>query len=914
MLRRPGPTLLLALLLTLTGLAGGGPVTTRPAHAAEAGIHRLPAVDRAAGPDRYTTAALLAAQTHPDGAATVVVTAATVGDPSNPSVGGLLAGPYAAQIGAAVLLTGPDSLPAATRQAIIDLAPDQVVAVGADGPAGMTGPVLEALADLGPVVRTHTDPDPTAAAIDLAAQTRRAGAGGPALVARLTSWPDVLVAATTAAALDGIVLPAVTEPTDRWYDLAGDDVVIVGGRAAVPGDVEDDLARRSVATARVGGATRQHTAAAAAELVTVRRDDIDTVWLARADQPADVLAAVPSVARAGVMLLIPPHDEPADPDSPAGHVLLPQVLAGAGQPCEADPERWCGHTVGVPAAGWIRMFAARTARPLTGRVMGGPAAITATVDTQLAFLLDTGAASGRADRSTGPCVALSASPDQPGAWQAEVDRHPAGTCFTVPAGVAHRQQITPRTGDRYIGQPGAIMDGATPLDGPWHHQVVAGRDVWTHQRPVDQTWVEASQCARPDRFPGRTCHTQDVFAIEAGHTSRFLRHAGTGADRTLQEALASAAQGADGDYVIVRSHPTDPAADAATVHLLIDPDDVGPLVVSTTATAFQGEQRTGGGWDDIDDVTIVGVEIRHYASHFQRGAINGKFADGWLVEDVHAHHNHAVGISLGRSGAARNITATDNGQLGFSAAGTAGGVVGTARIQLHGAELTGNNVLGVDPGWEAGAMKITGGVRGVDVTDTTIVDNDGYGLWLDIDNANAHLVGNTVDNPLAGIFYEISHGPALIAGNRVTQRSDRSVFISTSNGVLVTDNTLPGCRDTGRAVLVEDGRRRGQQADELTIVGPHGPLEWWGGAVDVRNHIDVGIAPDGWDNRPGFTVEDGPDSLADPAAARVLFEGNRWRANPAGRFLYANQMAGRQIPFDRWQSLGMDTGGASRPC
>ena len=43
--------------------------------------------------------------------------------------------------------------------------------------------------------------------------------------------------------------------------------------------------------------------------------------------------------------------------------------------------------------------------------------------------------------------------------QNQVNLFPAGTTFYLKAGTYGRQQVTPKSGDTFIGQPGAIMDG-----------------------------------------------------------------------------------------------------------------------------------------------------------------------------------------------------------------------------------------------------------------------------------------------------------------------------------------------------------------------------------------------------------------------------------------------------------------------
>jgi len=46
-----------------------------------------------------------------------------------------------------------------------------------------------------------------------------------------------------------------------------------------------------------------------------------------------------------------------------------------------------------------------------------------------------------------------------------MQRNPAGTTYLITAGVHRLEQVTPRDGDKFIGEPGAILSGAKLLTG-----------------------------------------------------------------------------------------------------------------------------------------------------------------------------------------------------------------------------------------------------------------------------------------------------------------------------------------------------------------------------------------------------------------------------------------------------------------
>jgi parallel beta-helix repeat protein len=49
-----------------------------------------------------------------------------------------------------------------------------------------------------------------------------------------------------------------------------------------------------------------------------------------------------------------------------------------------------------------------------------------------------------------------------------VDRYPAGTTFRLESGVHRRQSIVPRSGDVYLGESGAVLDGEDAIDVAFH--------------------------------------------------------------------------------------------------------------------------------------------------------------------------------------------------------------------------------------------------------------------------------------------------------------------------------------------------------------------------------------------------------------------------------------------------------------
>jgi hypothetical protein len=67
---------------------------------------------------------------------------------------------------------------------------------------------------------------------------------------------------------------------------------------------------------------------------------------------------------------------------------------------------------------------------------------------------------GATTTTTTPSNLKDAIPIAPGvSIQAVVDRHPPGTVFLIRSGIHVRQTVAPRNGDRFIGEPGSVLDG-----------------------------------------------------------------------------------------------------------------------------------------------------------------------------------------------------------------------------------------------------------------------------------------------------------------------------------------------------------------------------------------------------------------------------------------------------------------------
>lgn len=253
-------------------------------------------VQRIAGDDRFATAGELAGEV--DGDTLWVATGTEFADALTASATGT--GP--------VLLVTRDHAPQATLDAARSLdGIEQVHAVGGQG--AVTDETVEEVA--GAVGDASVSRSAGADRFDTAAQVSREthpSGAATAYVATGLAFADALTASVAAADDDAPVLLAgeqhLPEATRGELDrLDVDEIVLVGGQAAVAESVESELNEHADWVTRVAGSQRFETAAA----VSAHRglEPADEAFLATGEDFPDVLAAAPAAVSADAALLLP---------------------------------------------------------------------------------------------------------------------------------------------------------------------------------------------------------------------------------------------------------------------------------------------------------------------------------------------------------------------------------------------------------------------------------------------------------------------------------------------------------------------------------------------------------------------------------------------------------------------------------
>lgn len=228
-------------------------------------------------------------------------------------------------------------------------------------------------------------------------------------------------------------------------------------------------------------------------------------------------------------------------------------------------------------------------------------------------------------------------------------------------------------------------------------------------------------------------------------------------------------------------------------------DDPVKRKIELTVASFAFESTA-------NDVLIRNITVEKFASAAQKGAIHAREGTRWIIENCEARLNSGAGLSVGNGSRVHNCDVHHNGQIGIEGNGN--------DILIERSRIWANNIYGFDATWEAGGVKIALS-DGVTFRGNHVYDNDGPGLWCDIDCRNVLYEENLVENNQdVGIFHEISF--KAVIRNNVLRRNglgDRGWFwgadilLAASENVLVTDNTLTVASGRCGIILIDQGRR-----------------------------------------------------------------------------------------------------------
>jgi len=368
----------------------------------------------------------------------------------------------------------------------------------------------------------------------------------------------------------------------------------------------------------------------------------------------------------------------------------------------------------------------------------------------------------RAGVNSSPCPANAIAIAPHALIQGAVDLAGDGAAFCLKNGIHRAQAVRPRSKQRFYGEGQTVLNGSQLLTGFRRD----GQYWMTNSRL--QPRAKHGECL--PRAP--LCNQPEALFID---------------DRPLSKVSSRDALASNTFYIDYTR---------GEIYLVDDPTD---RTVEVTVAPFAFESAAA-------DVLISNVTVEKYASAAQKGAIHAREGVRWTVDNCEVRFNSGAGISVGTGSRVRNCDVHDNGQIGIEGNGS--------DIRIEDSHIWSNNIYGFDATWQAGGIKIAQSDR-VTFLGNHVHDNDGPGLWCDIDCRDVLYEGNLVENNRdVGIFHEISF-KALIRNNMVRRNGlgDRGWFwgadivLSGSEGVEVTGNTLTVAHGRCGIMLIDQGRR-----------------------------------------------------------------------------------------------------------
>ncbi len=357
--------------------------------------------------------------------------------------------------------------------------------------------------------------------------------------------------------------------------------------------------------------------------------------------------------------------------------------------------------------------------------------------------------------------------------QSAVNANPAGTAFLIKTGIHRNQQVTPKSGNSFVGEEGAILSGAvllTTFTQEGSYFVASGRD---------ESGQAVGQCKTG--YP-RCNHPENLFFNDVP-----LRHVAS-----LSEVSDDTTWFFDysNDKVYFRKNPAGQKVE-----------------LSSSRFAFAN--------GTANNVLIRGLTIEKYASPAQMAAIGDHSGAGenWKVEHNILRWIHGSGVNLGKNGRAYKNKMYENG-------GRGAGLIWLSNQFISGAVFEGNTsyrhciYFGIDCGWDGGGMKFTRG-ENILVKDNHVYENDGRGLWSDVFIKNIIYEGNIVENNVGpGINHELSYD-AIVRNNTVKGNGTgfsiwgwgAQILIQNSTDVEVHDNTVVVPANADGIAILNSGAR-----------------------------------------------------------------------------------------------------------
>jgi hypothetical protein len=437
---------------------------------------------------------------------------------------------------------------------------------------------------------------------------------------------------------------------------------------------------------------------------------------------------------------------------------------------------------------------------------------------------------------------------------AKVSAAPEGTAFRLRPGVYRLQQFSPKAGQSFSGDPGAVLSGARVLTN------------WVQE---GGHWVDGGQTQEGEVRLALSC--EDVRPGCAFPEELFI-------DDTVLEHVVTLEDVRPGKWYF--DYPAD------RVYIADDPTD-RRVEISVLPWAI---------FSAAPGVTIENLTVEKYASPAQTGAIGYTGPGfGWTVRANEVRWNHGSGVRVASGMQVLGNFIHHQGQLGLGGTGS--------DVLVEGNEIAYNNTAGFGPGpqGEAGATKFVA-TTGLVFRNNYSHHNHGPGLWTDIDNINTLYEDNRIeDNDWRGIFHEISYA-AVIRNNVVRRNGLRFPGASApfeGAGILISNS--PNVEVVGN--VVEDNRNGIMAREDDRGTGRYGPHD----VINLYVHQNTVQQTDS--GHAAGVANSNPNADPYAAAANNHWAGNTYIVGPDTKWRWAPN---QDVDSAGWQAFGQDSGSVFR--
>ncbi|MEO1725506.1 MAG: right-handed parallel beta-helix repeat-containing protein [Bacteroidota bacterium] len=360
-----------------------------------------------------------------------------------------------------------------------------------------------------------------------------------------------------------------------------------------------------------------------------------------------------------------------------------------------------------------------------------------------------------------------------------------GDAVLIRAGV-YREFVRPQTGG--TSEDERITYAAYPGDEVVISGAVLASDRWSR---IGDVWVRPWTYGSMEHYSDEPVFRREMVVVD----DAVMRAV---PDRAALRPGSFWVDGASEDpRSIWARFPSDRApASFRSIEVAVEPHLFAPLGSNYYAECGDADMP---GW-----IRLAGVTFRHATNRAQWGVLCAGSVGG-LVEDVTVEWTNGSGIDPGgRQHVFRRVRALDNGQIGWSGS--------CLDCLFEDCEASRNNWKGYDPFWEAGGGKWSHTQRSI-FRRFRALDNDGPGLWLDIENYDNVIEGTYAEgNSIAGIMLEYETRRTLVQHNVAVETrwnawSGAGLLSQAASENVIVHNTFAGNEGHGLWLRLDPDRR-----------------------------------------------------------------------------------------------------------